>query len=250
MFKINNLTVYIEDKKILDDLSLTLGDGEIHVIMGKNGIGKSSLCKVIMGYPGYKVNGNISYNGKDLLKLNTFEIAQSGVMLISQNPPAIEGVTNAEALRAALREKTKENIDIFKFNKEMENICDKLNLDKSFIHKEINVGASGGERKKIELLHMGILKPSFIILDEIDSGLDVDALKVVSNYITNYYNEYKPTILMITHHSNITDLIKPNYVHILDNGKIVKTGDYHLAKNIEKEGFNEANIISKEEENE
>lgn len=250
MFKINNLNVSVNDKNILNNLNVELPDGQIHVIMGKNGIGKSTLCKVIMNYPGYTKKGNIVFNNKDLLKMSTYEIAKEGVMLISQNPVSIEGVSNAEALRTALKERNEGTLDIFKFNKEMEEICDKLALDRSFIHKDINVGASGGERKKIELLHMGILKPSFIILDEIDSGLDVDALKVVSNYITNYYKEYKPTILMITHHSNITDLIKPNYVHILDNGKIVKTGDYHLAKNIEKEGFNEANIISKEEENE
>ena len=131
-------------------------------------------------YPFYKINGSINYNKKELLGVDTSEIAKNGIMLITQNPPAIEGVTNAEALRTALREKNNENIDIFKFNKEMEQICDKLCLDKSFIHKDINVGASGGERKKIELLHMGILKPNFIILDEIDSGLDVDALKIVS----------------------------------------------------------------------
>ena len=225
MLKIDNLNVYIENdnKKILDNFSLEINDGEIHAIMGKNGIGKSTLCKVIMGYPFYKINGSINYNKKELLGVDTSEIAKNGIMLITQNPPAIEGVTNAEALRTALREKNNENIDIFKFNKEMEQICDKLCLDKSFIHKDINLGASGGERKKIELLHMGILKPNFIILDEIDSGLDVDALKIVSNFINEYYSKYKPSILLITHHKNIIEYIKPNYVHILSDGKIIKT---------------------------
>ena len=246
MLKIDNLNVYIENdnKKILDNFSLEINDGEIHAIMGKNGIGKSTLCKVIMGYPFYKINGSINYNKKELLGVDASEIAKNGIMLITQNPPAIEGVTNAEALRTALREKNTENIDIYKFNKEMEQICDKLCLDKSFIHKDINVGASGGERKKIELLHMGILKPNFIILDEIDSGLDVDALKIVSNFINEYYSKYKPSILLITHHKNIIEYIKPNYVHILSDGKIIKTGDYHLAENIENEGFSKASDIS------
>ncbi len=244
MFKISNLNAYIDDRKILDNFSITINAGEIHAIMGKNGIGKSTLCKIIMGYPNYKVNGSIVYNDIELLGLDTYDIAKNGVMLISQNPPAIEGVTNAEALRSALRERENQNIDIFKFNKQMEEICDKLKIDKSFIHKEINVGASGGERKKIELLHLGILKPSFIILDELDSGLDVDALKVVADFINEYYHENKPSILLITHHKNILEYIKPNYVHILSDGKITKTGDYHLAENIENEGFNKASDIS------
>ena len=244
MFKINNLNVSVNDKNILNDLNVELPDGQIHVIMGKNGIGKSTLCKVIMNYPGYTKKGNIVFNNKDLLKMSTYEIAKEGVMLISQNPVSIEGVSNAEALRTALKERNEGTLDIFKFNKEMEEICDKLCLDKSFIHKDINVGASGGERKKIELLHMGILKPNFIILDEIDSGLDVDALKIVSNFINEYYSKYKPSILLITHHKNIIEYIKPNYVHILYDGKIIKTGDYHLAENIENEGFSKASDIS------
>ena len=246
MLKINNLNVYIENdnKKILDNFSLEINDGEIHAIMGKNGIGKSTLCKVIMGYPFYKINGSINYNKKELLGVDTSEIAKNGIMLITQNRPAIDGVTNAAALRTALREKNTEDINSYKFNNEMEQICDKLCLDKSFIHKDINVGASGGERKKIELLHMGILKPNFIILDEIDSGLDVDALKIVSNFINEYYSKYKPSILLITHHKNIIEYIKPNYVHILSDGKIIKTGDYHLAENIENKGFSKASDIS------
>ena len=157
MFKISNLYVSVNDKDILNDLSVELSDGQIHVIMGKNGIGKSTLCKVIMNYPGYTKKGKIVYNNKDLLQMSTYEIAKEGVMLISQNPPAIEGVSNAEALRTALKGRNEGTLDIFKFNKEMEQICDKLSLDKSFIHKDINVGASGGERKKIELL------PSFAV---------------------------------------------------------------------------------------
>lgn len=255
MFKISNLNAYIDDRKILDDFSITINPGEIHAIMGKNGIGKSTLCKIIMGYPNYKVNGSIVYNDIELLGLDTYDIAKNGVMLISQNPPAIEGVTNAEALRSALRERENQNIDIFKFNKQMEEICDKLKIDKSFIHKEINVGASGGERKKIELLHLGILKPSFIILDELDSGLDVDSLRITSENIKKYKAENPSTsILIITHHPKILEYLHPDYVHIMNNGKIIKTGNYDLAMEVEKNGYNyfkdSNNDITKEVTNE
>ncbi len=250
MLKINNLSVKVSNKKILNNMDLTINDGEIHVIMGKNGIGKSSLCKVLMHDSDYEViNGNILFDNEDILKLDTNEIANKGIMFIMQNPPQIEGVTNAEMLRTVLRSRSNDKINIFEFNKTLEDLCDKLKLDKSFIHKDINVGASGGERKKIELLHMGVLKPKFIILDEIDSGLDVDALKVVSDYINEYHNQTKCSILMVTHHNNILNYIKPNFVHILENGKIIKTGDYHLAESIEKEGF-EANVLSKDDAHE
>lgn len=250
MLKINNLSVKVSNKKILNNMDLTINDGEIHVIMGKNGIGKSSLCKVLMRDNDYEViNGNITFDGVDILKLDTNEVANKGMMFILQNPPQIEGVSNAEMLRTVLRTRSNDKINIFEFNKLLEDLCTKLKLDKSFIHKDINVGASGGERKKIELLHMGVLKPKFIILDEIDSGLDVDALKVVSDYINDYHNETKCSILMVTHHNNILNYIKPNFVHILEDGKIVKTGDYHLAESVEKEGF-EANVLSKDDANE
>lgn len=244
MLKISNLTAKINDKKVLDKFNLDINDGEIHVIMGKNGIGKSTLCKILLRDNTYDiVNGNIIFNNKNILDMDTSEIAKEGLMLINQNPISIEGITNAEMLRSALREKENKNINIFEFNKALESACDKLKLDKSFIHKEINVGASGGERKKIELLHVDILKPSFLILDEIDSGLDVDSLKVVCDFINNYHKETGCSILMITHHPLIINYIKPNYVHVLDDGKIVRTGDSLLAEIIEKEGFLGAEAI-------
>ena len=251
MFKINNLSVNINEKKILDNFNLNINDGEIHVIMGKNGIGKSTLCKIIMRDSTYNVlNGKIMFHNKNLLDLNTTQVAREKVMLISQNPLAIEGITNAEMLRCALREINNENINIFEFNKKLEETCKKLELDSKFIHKEINVGASGGERKKVELLHLAMLEPEFLILDEIDSGLDVDALKVVSNFINEYHHQKKCSILIITHHPNIINYIKPNYVHILDEGTIIKTGDASLASLIENEGFSGANIISEDDKNE
>ena len=251
MFKINNLNVSVNDKNILNDLNVELPDGQIHVIMGKNGIGKSTLCKVIMNYPGYTKKGNIVFNNKDLLKMSTYEIAKEGVMLISQNPVSIEGVSNAEALRTALKERNEGTLDIFKFNKEMEEICDKLALDRSFIHKDINVGASGGERKKIELLHMGILKPKFIILDELDSGLDVDSLRIVCENINDYLKENPDvSVLIITHYTRVLKYIKPSYVHVMRDGKIVKTGTMDLAYDIEKNGYNGINVMIGNEENE
>ena len=251
MFKISNLSVKVNERTILDDFNLNINDGEIHVIMGKNGIGKSTLCKIIMRDKNYKVlNGKIIYHNKNLLDLTPTEVAREKVMLISQNPIAIEGITNAEMLRCALREINNENINIFEFNKKLEEACLKLELDSKFIHKEINVGASGGERKKVELLHLAMLEPEFLILDEIDSGLDVDALKVVSKFINNYHYQKKCSILIITHHPNIINYIKPSYVHVLDKGKIVKTGDSSLANLIENEGFSGANIISEDDKDE
>ena len=250
MFKISNLTAKINNKTVLENLDLQINDGETHVIMGRNGIGKSTLCKIIMNDKNYEViGGSIFYNNKSILGLETYEIAREKIMLLSQNPISIEGVTNAEVLRTALREINNEKINIFEFNKKMEDACKELDLDTKFIHKEVNVGASGGERKKVELLHAAILEPKFLILDEIDSGLDVDALKVVCNFINNYQKKNNCSILIITHHPNIIEYIKPNYVHILDNGKIIKTGDYHLAYEIETSGFG-ANIMTRDGKNE
>ena len=241
MLLIKNLSAYINDKKILDEIDLKIEDGKIHALMGPNGTGKSTICKILLGSKEYKLDGSILYNGEDITKLEPNEIANKGLFLLNQNPIHVEGVTNAEMLRVALKEKYDKPVDIFSFNKELENICDMLDLPRSFIHREINVGMSGGERKKNELMHMWMLKPDFIILDEIDSGLDVDALKLCSESLKKYYDEYKPSILIITHHSSILKYLKPDFVHVLKKGKIVKNGDYKLALDIEKNGFNEKN---------
>lgn len=239
MLKINNLDVNVNDNNILKDFNLQINDGEIHVIMGPNGIGKSTIVNTIMGNPNYSItNGNIIYNDEDITEKSPDYKAKLGIMLISQMPLTIEGVTNAEMLRIALMEKNKEKVNIFEFNKMLQEICKKLDLPTSFIHRNINEGMSGGERKKNELLHMWVLKPKLLLLDELDSGLDVDALKICSNSIKEYYEQYKPSILIITHHTNILDMITPNFVHVIKEGKITYTGDLQTAKQIEKEGFN------------
>ena len=161
MLNIKNLTAYVGDKKILDNINLNINDGEIHAIMGPNGTGKSTICKVLMGDLEYKiVSGTITYNGNVINDYDSSKRSLDGIFLLNQMPISVEGVTNAEMLRVALKAKTGKQINIFEFNKELETICEKLHLPKSFIHREINVGMSGGERKKNELLHMWVLKPS------------------------------------------------------------------------------------------
>ena len=250
MLKIENVSVKVEDKEILKNFNLNIEDGRIHVIMGPNGVGKSTICRAILKDPNYEITeGLISYKDKDLTKLQTTDISRLGIMMISQNPIGIEGITNAEMLRAALSERTNSHIDIFAFSKEANKICEELHIPKDFLHRNINDGMSGGERKKNELLHVWMLKPDFLILDEVDSGLDVDSLKIVANSIKKYHEQFKCSILMITHNPKILEILKPDYIHILKNKKIIKTGDYSLVNEIEKEGFikfNETNEIKKD----
>ena len=240
MFEVTNVSINVNDLNLVNNLNLKMNSHEIHVLMGPNGVGKSSIASSIMGNPDYEVKGSMKYNGEEITKLNIYERAKLGIYLINQTPIAIEGVTNAEMLRLALSEKTGETVNIFEFSKELENICESLELDKSFIHKEINMGASGGERKKIELLHLWVLKPSFIILDEIDSGLDVDALKVVGKSLAKYYEEYKPLMLIITHSNTLINFFKDYQVHILEDKKIIKSGGKELAKEVLSKGFKSA----------
>ena len=240
MLIISNLTVSVDDKEILHDFNLEINDNEIHAIMGPNGTGKSTICRVLMGDPNYKViNGSINYNDKDLLKMDITERAREGIFLLNQNPIEIPGVTNAEMLRMALSQRTGSVVPIFEFNKKMESVCKMLEIPKSFIHRGINEGMSGGERKKNELLHLWMLEPSFIILDEIDSGLDVDSLKIVCNSINEYRDEHKCSIFIVSHHPDILKSLDCDYVHVLSNGKIVKSGDINLAFEIENGGYKE-----------
>ncbi len=251
MLQIKNLTVYVEDKKIIDNLSLEIPDGEIHALMGKNGTGKSTLCKVIMHDPNYVIkSGQIIWHNQDLGQMDPTHIAREKVFLLNQSPLAIEGVTNAEMLRMSLSEIKNTQIGIFEFHQKMQEVCQKLGLPQSFIHREINVGMSGGERKKNELLHMWMLEPELILLDELDSGLDVDAIETVASSIKEYYEKYKPTILIVTHHAKILDLLNVQKVHIMNQGKISQSGDKSLAMKIENEGFAKTFDISGLEQNE
>ena len=251
MLNIKDLSVNVIDKELLHDFNLNIDDGQIHVLIGPNGIGKSSICKAILGDPNYTITkGSIKYNDVELTKLSTTDRARLGIFLLSQNPVAIEGVTNAEMLRSALSEKDNKPVNIFEFNKELTSICKKLDIPVSFIHRNINDGMSGGERKKNEFMHMWMLKPSFIILDEIDSGLDVDALKIIANSLKEYYEEYKPSILLITHHKDLIELIRPQVCHVLNNGTIVETGGFDLAIDTLKNGYNKASVVKEENKDE
>lgn len=237
MLSIKDLTVSIDEKIILKDFSLDINDGEVVALMGPNGIGKSTICKVIMGDPNYKIEkGMITYNGSDLLSLDVVERSKKGIYLVNQNPIEIEGVSNAEMLRSALECRTGERINFFEFNKKVTEVCKRLNIPASFIHRGINEGMSGGEKKKNEILHLYILEPKFIMLDELDSGLDVDSLKDLAVSLKDYLGS-DVSILIITHHISILEYLKPSKVHILKGGKIIMSGDYSLAKEIEENGF-------------
>lgn len=250
MFKIDNLNVKIKDtdKEILKDFSLAIDKGEIHAIMGPNGVGKSTLSKTIMHHPDYVIeSGSITYNGKTLNDLTTDAIARNGIYLLMQDPSIIDGVSNSEALRTALKERGSDT-NLYSFITKLKKELDSLNLPKDAMHRSINKGLSGGERKKNEVLGLKVLTPSFIILDELDSGLDVDSLKVVAKNINDYLKENKDTsVLIITHYSRVLDLIKPDFVHEMKDGKIVKTGDISLAKQIEKTGFTGVNEVEPSE---
>ena len=205
--------------------------------MGPNGIGKSTLSRVIMRDSKYIIeSGSIIFNDANILSLTTDEVARLGIYLAMQYPLEIEGVSNADMLRTSLSNE-KEKINLYKFVTDLEKEYEELKFDKSTIHKSINEGFSGGERKKNEIIQMKMLKPKFIILDEIDSGVDVDNLKVISEAINKYQKETNASILIITHYPNILKYIKPDYVHMINNGVITKTGDYELALSIEKNGY-------------
>ena len=238
ILNIDNLKVSIDNKIILDGFSLTIKSGEIHALMGPNGIGKSTLSKVIMGDDNYEIlEGKIFFDGKLINDLTVDERARLGIFLGMQMPLEIEGVTNADFLRNALHAKEKDNFKLIDFIKKLDKTVEKLNMDKKMIHRGINNGFSGGERKKNEILQMFMLEPNFIMLDEIDSGLDVDSLRTIGSLVTEYYNNYKPAIMLITHYKRLLDYIKPTHVHVLMNGKIIKSGGSELVSYIEKNGY-------------
>ena len=249
MLNIKNLSVKVIDSdiNILNKLNLEIGNGEVHAIMGPNGTGKSTLAKIIMGHYQYEVtNGSIKFNNKDITKLSVDERAKLGIFLSMQDPTVIDGVSNSEFIRTAQNEINGSKTNLYEFIKDMESSLDDLKLDSNMIHRSINKDFSGGEKKKNEILQMKLLKPKFIILDELDSGLDVDSLKIVCKNINKYLKDNKDcSILIITHYPRILEYIKPDYVHILKDGNIKKTGDMKLALEIEKNGYQ---IIGEENE--
>ena len=227
--KISDLSVSIDNKEILKNFNLEIKSGEIHVIMGPNGTGKSTLSKVIMGDNAYQITGgSIYYNEQLINDLKTDERARLGIFLGMQSPIEIEGVTNADLLRTAISGKDKDNFKLFEFIKELDKNVEKLHMDKDMIHRGVNLGFSGGERKKNEILQMYMLKPSIILLDEIDSGLDVDSLKLVGESILDYYKQTNCGILLVTHYQRLLDYIKPTHVHMMKDGHIIKSGDYQM----------------------
>ena len=237
---IRNLHTIAEDdhsKKILKGLDLEINPGEIHVIMGPNGSGKSTLANTCFHSPRYIVtDGTIEFDGEDITDESTENIAKKGLFMSFQIPEEIPGITVANFLKSTKKSVTGENPNVFTLYKEVDETMKKLDMNSEYINREFNVGFSGGEKKKNEILQMLILNPKLVILDETDSGLDVDAIKTVSKGIDLYKNE-KNAVLIITHSTKILENLKVDKVHILVNGKIVETGDSTLAYKIEKEGY-------------
>ena len=239
MLSIKNIDVLVEKKSVLKNFSLDIDKGSIRVIMGPNGVGKSTLSRVIMGDNNYKIeNGSITFNGEDITNMSTDMRSRLGIFLAMQYPLEIDGVSNQDFLRTAMSSHQEKNVGLYDFIVNCEKATEELKMDKNLIHRSLNVGFSGGEKKKNEVLQIKLLKPKFIILDEIDSGLDVDSLKIVAKNIVKYKEENKDiAILIITHLTKILEYIKPDYVHVLGDGHILKTGDYSLALDIEKDGY-------------
>ena len=252
MLEVKKLTAAVADKKILEDFSLKIKSGEVHAIMGPNGTGKSTLSKVIMGSDEYKVlSGDILFEDKSIKSISTDERSRLGIFLSMQNPVSIEGITNSEFIKSAINTRLDTPIGLYDFIKQVDKASEELDLNKDIIHRNVNVGASGGERKKNEIFQLKMLKPKFIILDELDSGLDIDSLKIVCRNINSYLEENpKTSVLIITHYPRILEYIKPQYVHIMNNGHIVETGDYNLALKIEKYGYAVTNKLEESAESE
>ncbi|MBZ4683633.1 MAG: Fe-S cluster assembly ATP-binding protein [Fusobacteriaceae bacterium] len=243
LLKIKNLKVKVEDKEILKGVDLEINKGEVHVIMGPNGAGKSTLSNAITGNPKYEIiDGEIIFEGEKINELKVDERAKKGIFMSFQYPEAIPGVTVEEFLRAAKSSITGKLQSVIKFKKELKEKMQELHIDETYANRHLNVGFSGGEKKKNEILQMAVLEPKLAILDETDSGLDVDAIKVVYEGVNKLKNENN-AILIITHYNKVLNYIKPDFVHVVNNGKIVKSGGIELAHEIEEQGYENIKVM-------
>ncbi|OGI15706.1 Fe-S cluster assembly ATPase SufC [Candidatus Micrarchaeota archaeon RBG_16_49_10] len=234
--KIKGLEVGIEDRKIIDGFSLTVKKGEVHVLMGRNGSGKSTLALALMGHPKYRIlKGTVFLDGKSIIKLSTDKRSSMGLFLAFQNPTEVPGVSLSNFLRTSYNSASKRKVSVFEFQSLLKARMKEMGINEEFMKRGVNEGFSGGERKLSELLQLSILKPKVAILDEIDSGLDMDSLKVASKIINAMKKE--TGILIITHYKRVLEHIKPDFVHILDGGRIVKSGDVRIVGQLEKKGY-------------
>ena len=245
ILEVNNLFASIENLPILKGVTISVNPGEIHAIMGRNGCGKSTLSKIIAGHPSYKITkGEIKFTGNDIQSLEPEERAQSGIFLGFQYPIEIPGVSNLEFLRVATNARrkflNKEELDTFDFEDLVKEKLDLVKMDSAFLSRSINQGFSGGEKKRNEILQMALLEPKIAILDETDSGLDIDALRIVSDGVNTLRNKDN-SFLIITHYQRLLEYIKPDFVHVLMNGKIIKSGGPELAIELEKKGYKSFN---------
>ncbi len=237
---IKDLYASVEGKQIINGLNLEIGSNEIHVIMGPNGTGKSTLTQVIMGHPKYTVDsGEILVDGENILDKSVDQRAKLGLFLSMQYPAEIPGITNSDFLRSSTSELGGSE-SLIRFVRRLESNIDDLHMNKDMINRYLNEGFSGGEKKKNEILQMAMINPKFAILDEIDSGLDIDALNVVGNSLTKQMEASDDlSLILITHYQRLLDYIKPTHIHVMIDGKIVDTGDYTLAKKLEETGYDE-----------
>ena len=238
LLQIKDLHVNVEDKEILHGVNLTAGKGETHVIMGPNGAGKSTLGHSLMGNPAYAITGgSILFNGEDITGMSATERAKAGLFLSFQNPIEVPGISLSNFIRNALDQRTGKRARLWEFRKDLEKKLEVLGMDKAYADRDLNVGFSGGEKKKAEILQLLMLNPSLAILDETDSGLDVDAVRIVSEGVRAFHENGEGTLLIITHSTRILEALDVDYTHILVNGQIVKSGDSSLVEEINKNGF-------------